>query len=150
MNKQSNAHRRKHFLISIIYLYYYSHIVRNLISVNCRRINSKKRPIAGYGPLGRLEMRCMKARPRWFVMTIYSQKSLVSSSVWSVIIWLHSHETFNVKSLLRISQSAMSRAIQCILICINYSHVYFTKLTKDSKNSNCASPDKKNHWKTTL
>ena len=86
MNKQSNAHRRKYFLISIIYFYYYAHIVRNLISVNCRRINSKKRLIAGCGPLGRLEMRCMKARPRWFVMTIYSQKSLVSSSVWSVII----------------------------------------------------------------
>ena len=32
-------------------------------------------------------------------------------------------ETFNVKSLLRMSQSAMSRAIQCILISINYSYV---------------------------
>ena len=49
--------------------------------------------------------------------------------------WLRSHETFNVKSLLRMSQSAMSRAIQCILISINYSYVYLTKLAKNSKNS---------------
>ena len=27
----------------------------------------------------------------------------------------------------------MSRAIQCILISINYSYVYLTKVTKDSK-----------------
>ena len=38
--------------------------------------------------------------------------------------WPHSHETFNAKSLVRKSQSAMSRAIQCILISINYSHLY--------------------------
>ena len=40
-----------------------------------------------------------------------------------------------MKSLLRMSQSAMSRAIQCILISINYYYVYLTELTKDSKNS---------------
>ena len=57
----------------------------------------------------------------------------------------YTHETFNVKNLLRMSQSAMSRTIQCILISINCSYVYFTKLTKDSKNSNCATPDTKNH-----
>ena len=36
-------------------------------------------------------------------------------------------------------------SIQCILISVNYSYVYFTKLTKDSKNLNCATPDTKNH-----
>ena len=46
------------------------------------------------------------------------------------------------------NQSAMSRAIiQCILISITYSYVYFTKLTKDSKNSNCATLDAKNDQK---
>ena len=39
------------------------------------------------------------------------------------------------ESLLRMNQSANSPAIQCILISINYSYVYSTKLTKDSKNS---------------
>ena len=38
-----------------------------------------------------------------------------------------------MKSLLRMRQSAVSRAIQCILISINYSYVYLTKVTKDSK-----------------
>ena len=33
------------------------------------------------------------------------------------------------------SPSAMSRAIQCILISINYSYAYLTKLAKNSKNS---------------
>ena len=33
------------------------------------------------------------------------------------------------------SQSAMSRAIQCILISINYSYVYLTKLAENFKNS---------------
>ena len=35
--------------------------------------------------------------------------------------WLHAHETFNVKSLLRTSQSAMSRATQGILM---YPNMY--------------------------
>ena len=43
---------------------------------------------------------------------------------------------FNVKSLLRMSQSAMSRAIQCRYSNLYYySYVYLTKLAKNSKNS---------------
>ena len=46
------------------------------------------------------------------------------------------HYTHTRHSMWKVmSQSAMSRAIQCILISVNYSHVYLTKLTKDSKNS---------------
>ena len=40
---------------------------------------------------------------------------------YTVSFWLHSHETFNVKSLLRTSQSAMSRATKGILM---YPNMY--------------------------
>ena len=76
------------------------------------------------------------------------QRAFGRGSEWGykmIRFWPHSHETFNVKILLRMSQSAMSRAIQCIPIASNYSYVDSTKLTKDSKNSNCATPDTKNH-----
>ena len=45
----------------------------------------------------------------------------------------------------------MSRVIQCILMSIIFSFVYFTNLTEDSKNSdNCATPDTKNTKKHPL
>ena len=63
--------------------------------------------------------------------------------------WLHSHETFNVKSLLRMSQSAMSRAIQCILM---YPNMYYLFIClpheiswKFQEFRNCTTPDTKNH-----
>ena len=61
--------------------YYYSHIVRNAISVHRHRLKIWRTTRS-------VRDECMKARlirSRWFVMIICSQKSLVSSSIWSVI-----------------------------------------------------------------
>ena len=75
--------QRKLFSISklecIFYCYY--RIVRDLVSVSCRRMKI-------WWTTQSAQNVCTKARlirPRWFVKIVCFQKSLVSSSIWSVI-----------------------------------------------------------------